>query len=482
MKTPKNVFNYPTDVKPMEHQTSAMRKAWNKREFALFMEMGTGKTFTTLALAGHRFDHHQIDAVLIICPTSIKPVWEWEQKMSPVPTITHVHSAGKANAIKTEAFIGLECEQLKYLVVGVEALSSGVAAELAHAYVKAHNCLVVVDESSRIKNANASRTKKAIKMGDSASYRMILTGTPITQGIIDLYGQFRFLEADIIGLKSFFVFKSMYCIMGGFQGRKILGYQNTDTLMNKIAPYIYQVKKEECLDLPPKVYTSLVVAPTKEQIQALKNLKDFFEHEQDGEVLTASTVLERMTRYQQILGGNFPFTNLETEKYETKPIAGKNPKLSALLEHVEEQDDNTKIIIWARFRPEIAVISASLKEKYGEDSVIEYHGGIGEADRKASIPIFQDGNSPQRFFIANQQSAGMGITLTRATLVYYYSNSFSLEDRMQSEDRCHRKGQEHKVTYVDIWCSNPADTMIGKALHSKKDLATLVDEELQKRT
>lgn len=477
----RNVFQYPKDVNPMKHQTTAMRKAWNKEEFALFMEMGTGKTFTTIALAGHRFNHYRIDAVLVICPTSIKAVWDQEVEiMSPVPAIAHVHMSGANRA--TEGFTEMACEQLKYLVIGVEGLSQGAVADLARTFVKKHDCLVVVDESSRIKNADASRTKKAIALGDSAEYRMILTGTPITQGIVDLYGQFRFLGQHIIGLKSFFVFRNMYCIMGGFQGKKILGYQNEDMLMNKIAPYVYQVKKEECLDLPDKVYTRLKVEPTKQQLTALKNLADFYEHEQDGAILTASTVLERMTRYQQILGGNFPFLDLELERYDTKPIEGKNPKLDALLDHLSGVASDTKVIIWARFRPEIALISEALQKAHGSETVIEYHGGVSETDRRTSVREFQDPSSPRRFFIANQQTAGMGITLTQATLAYYYSNSFSLEDRMQSEDRCHRKGQTKKCTYIDIWATNPADLMIGKALSSKKDLAMLVDEELQKRT
>lgn len=439
-----------------------------------------GKTFTTIALAGHRYNHYQINAVLVIVPTPIKPVWEWEvDKMSPVPSVVHVHESGGNKA--TEAFIHKDYPlALKYLVIGVEALSQGKAHEFALAYVKRHDCLVVVDESSRIKNADAARTKKTIRCGDSADYRMILTGTPITQGLIDLFGQFRFLGEHIIGLKSFFVFRNMYCIMGGFQGKKVLGYQREEELMDRLAPYVYQVKKEECLDLPDKVYRKLEVLPTKEQVLAMKELKDFFETEQNGDILTVSTVLDRMTRFQQILGGNFPFAT-EEGTFDVKPIEGKNPKMDAMLEDIEDLPKDAKVIIWARFRPEIDQISKRLRELYGEGSVIEYHGGVSESERKASIPRFQDKSHESRFFVANQQTAGMGITITVATYAYYYSNSFSLEQRLQSEDRNHRKGQTNKCTYIDIWCKADADLMIGKALKSKKDLATLVDEELQKR-
>ena len=256
--------------------------------------------------------------------------------------------------------------------------------------------------------------------------------------------------------------------------------QAVEELMDKLAPYVFQVKKEECLDLPPKVYQSIQVEPTKGQINAMKELKDFFETEQGGDVLTVSTVLDRMTRYQQILGGNFPFAN-EEGGYDVKPIEGKNPKMDAMLEHIEDLPADAKVIIWARFRPEIDQIAKRLRAVYGKGSVIEYHGGIPESERKASIPRFQDTSDESRFFIANQATAGMGITLTAATYAYYYSNSFSLEQRMQSEDRNHRKGQTLSCTYIDIWCKADADLMIGKALDSKKDLAMMVDEELQKR-
>lgn len=479
-KPSRGVFKYPDGFAPMQHQTDAMRKAWNKTEFALFMEMGCGKTFTTIALAGHRYNNYQINAVLVIVPTPIKPVWEWEvDKMSPVPAVVHVHESG-GNAA-TEAFTNTTFEdKLKYLVIGVEALSQGKAHELALDFVKKHDCLTVVDESSRIKNSEAARTKKTTRCGDSAEYRMILTGTPITQGLIDLFGQFRFLGQHIIGLKSFFVFRNMYCIMGGFQGKKVLGYQREDELMDKIAPYVYQVKKEECLDLPDKVFRKIEVLPTKEQVAAMKELKDFFETEQNGDILTVSTVLDRMTRFQQILGGNFPFAN-EEGGYNVKPIQGKNPKMDAMLEDIEDLPHDAKVIIWARFRPEIDQIAKRLRAVYGEDSVIEYHGGIPESERKASIPRFQSRDDKSRFFIANQATAGMGITLTVATFAYYYSNSFSLEQRMQSEDRNHRKGQTNKCTYVDIWCKADADLMIGRALDSKMDLAMMVDQELQRR-
>ena len=441
------------------------------------MQMGTGKTFTTIVLAGMRRAKAQIRQVLVICPTSIKPVWSWEQSMSPVATQHHVVVSGAKGVRETEAFIALETDDLKYLIVGVEALSSK-AGKLAQAFAKAQTTMLVVDESSKIKNPKAQRSRVCAKIALGCDYATILTGTPVTQGLEDLYSQFHTLNPDIIGIKTFFMFKLRHCIMGGFNAKKIVGYKNVPELMTKIAPYIYQVTKAECLDLPDKVYTGLTVSLTPEQGEMINSLSDFFEAECDGEVLTISTAFERLTRFQQIIGGNFPFN--DGDVYGTKPITGANPKLDAMCSHLDTQEKGVKVIIWARYRAEIGQIQAKLAQTYGASSIVEYHGGIGEKQRAENIKAFQSDNAVL-FFVANQQSAGMGITLTKATLVYYYSNSFSLEDRIQSEDRCHRKGQTNKVTYVDIWCDHPADKLLKTSLTKKQKLADVVANEIKSR-
>jgi len=469
--------NFPFKMPPMAHQLEMMRKAWPMREFAYFCEMGTGKTFAAINLASGRFMKKQINAVVVVCPTPIKSVWMWEaEKFSPVGTDMLIIESGVL-AKKVHNFIRTNKKELKYLIVGVEALSAGKAFNYVKEFAEHHDCMCIVDESSKIKNAQAARTKKVIDIGAMCDFRLIMTGTPITQGVEDLFAQFAFLNRGIIGLKSYFTFKNRYCIMGGFEGKKILGYQQVPDLMDKVAPYIIQIKKKDALDLPPKVYERMLVEPTKEQKNAIKNLKDFFEHQQGDDELTVATVMERMLRYQQICGGNFPF---DTDNgYDTKPVEGKNPKLDALMDHLDAVANDTKVIIWARFRPELDLIAESLRKKYGKSSVVEFHGGIDKNIRANNVIKFQEG-SP-RFFLSNQATGGMGITLTAATLVYYFSNSFSFEDRVQSEDRCHRKGQENKVTYVDIVVNVPADTMTLKALKAKQDTATYVDEQIEAR-
>ena len=473
-------MSFPYKMPPMEHQLVTMKWAWQKPAVALFHEMGVGKSYTVINLAGAYFRKDMIKAVIVICPTPIKSVWDLEvEKMSPVDAEVYVYKSGDKGL---DNFMATPSDKLKYLVVGIEALSQGKAFEQTMKFARAYSgkgVMVVCDESSKIKNAQAARTKKAVKIAEIGDYRLILTGTPITQGIEDLYGQFQFLDSNIIGCKSYFVFKSMYCVMGGFENRNIIGYQRKEELLEMVKPYVSIIKSEEAMDLPDKTYVKYTVEPTKQQLAAMKSLKDLFEAEMGEHTLTVATILERMTRYQQIAGGNFPYDDVDSGGYLTKPIEGKNPKLDALVESIDTLASTDKVIIWARFRPEIGLIAMTLRAMYGDDSVVEFHGGVNDADRRAAILGFQE-DAKIRFFVVNQQTGSMGLTLTAATKVYYYSNSFSYEERVQSEKRNHRKGQSKHCLYIDLELNVHEDKMILAAIRNKASLADYVEVELKK--
>lgn len=459
----------------MGHQTVALRKAWPKREFALFHEMGTGKTFTTINLAAARYLAGQIDGLVVICPTPIKNVWEVElEKFCPVDYSVWVFESGD----QPKPWIREKREELKVFIIGVESLSieNGQSMQKLEYFSRFHRFMCVVDESSRIKNYKAKRTKNVVKVGSWADYRMLLTGTPITQGLEDLFGQFLFLNTKIIDCKNYFVFRNKYCVMGGFQGKQVLGYQFTDHLLNKIEPYVDYVTKDDCLDLPPKVYADpLIVKPTDEQLRVIRQLKNEFAAQDQDKEITVSTVLERMLRYQQVIGGTFPFE--EDGAYKTTPISGRNPKIDALLEYVSDIPERAKCIVWARFVPEIGYIERALSKEYGKDAVVTFYGATDQEARKANVQRFQE--DPRcRFIVSNQTVGGYGQTWTAATFVVYYSNTFSYEDRYQSEDRAHRKGQENHVTYQDIEMAISYDKMILKAVRKKRDLALEVEEYL----
>ena len=437
--------------------------------------MGTGKTFTAINLAAARYKEDLIDGLVVICPTPIKNVWEDElEKFCPIDYSVWVYESGDKPSIWSRE----KRSELKILVIGVESLSidNGQSIQALEYFRRFHKFMCVVDESSRIKNYRATRTKNVIKVGGWADYRMILTGTPVTQGLEDLFGQFLFLDAKIVGCKNYTLFKNRYCVMGGFQGKQILGYQFQDHLFEKIKPYIDYVTKEECLDLPDKLYPAVVsVKPTDNQKRVMKQLKQEYAMQDGDDEITVDTVLERTLRYQQVIGGTFPYE--EDGSYQTKPIPGGNPKIDEMMELINALPETTKVIIWARFVPEIGYIREALDAEYGRNASVEFYGATDNDSRKENVRNFQE-NSQVRFIVSNQTVGGYGQTWTAATYVIYYSNTFSYEDRYQSEDRAHRKGQSNHVTYQDIEMAVPQDRMILKAIRKKRDLAEEVEEAL----
>jgi len=459
----------------MGHQLVALRKAWPHREFAFFHEMGTGKTYETILLAARRYERGLIQGLVVICPTPIKSVWETElEKFCPVDYSCWVYQSGDQPSIWSRE----KRDELKVLVIGVESLSiqNGKSIQTVEYFKRFHNIMAVVDESSRIKNWKAKRTENVIKIGGWADFRLILTGTPITQGMEDLFGQFLFLNANIIGCKNYFVFRNKYCVMGGFQNKQILGYQFKEDLLARVAPYVDYVTKEQCLDLPEQVYPAAIeVRPTNEQKRVMEQLRLEFAMEDGDKEITISTILERTLRYQQVIGGTFPFE--EDGRYDTQPISGRNPKLEALLEYIGDLPRDAKVIIWARFVPEIRYIVDALRAEFGEESTLEFYGATDHEQRKQNSRLFQE-DIRRRFIVSNQTVGGYGQTWTAATYNVYYSNTFSYEDRYQSESRSHRKGQSHHVTYQDIEMAVPQDRMIMNAVRKKRSLAEEVEESL----
>jgi SNF2 family DNA or RNA helicase len=328
--------------------------------------------------------------------------------------------------------------------------------------------MIILDESSRIKNFKAKRTKAILKLSQQAKYKRILTGTPITQNAMDLYPQFQFLDPEILGFQSFVAFRNYFCVMERSYNRRarkeyetIVGFQNLEKLQKLIKPHSVRVMKEQCLDLPEKTYETIPVQMSAEQKRMYKKLKDdlIVTHE-DGSITTAMLPITMLLRFSQITGGY-----INTDDGET--ISLDNPKIKVLEETL--QDLQGSVIIWARFRAEIKAIAKMLK-----DDCVTYFGDTTSDQRERAIADFQAGR--KKYFIGNPQAGGLGITLTKASTAIYYSNSYSLEDRLQSQDRCYRIGQDKKVLYLDLVMENTVDVKVEHALKNKQDLASLVNE------
>jgi SNF2 family DNA or RNA helicase len=453
---PNATLKPPITLKP--RQLEGIEKAWPKPGFAFFWCMGAGKTLSTMALANMRYCHGLIDRQVVVCPTSIIGVWVKEyDRYSAIPN--HVQAIISGKSLKPW---NNNCK--KVLIVGTEALSQGGAYDTVLEFIKGGKCFTIIDESSLIKNHDAIRTDRCISFGEHSDFRLILTGTNVTQGLQDLYTQMYFVDPAAIGEVSFYSFRNKYCVMGGFEGRKIAGYMNTGTLFEKIRPYCDTVKKVE--GLPDRSYPPpRIVKATKDQIAACKDIIKEMKAELEGQKITTQNVLEVMLRLQQISGGHLPDgTRLS-----------KIPKLDELLNVLNEYDG--KAIIWARYLPEIATIYQALEKEYGVGSTIAIFGGVPPEDRQKLVDRFQE--DPQvRFVVANQATARMGLTMTAAWLTVYYSNTFSLEDRLQSECRNYRIGQDHRVSYIDLVSDIKIDRNVIRAIAYKREIAEYASDQL----
>jgi SNF2 family DNA or RNA helicase len=326
--------------------------------------------------------------------------------------------------------------------------------------------MMVVDESTTIKNPRAARTKSLIKTARKAKYRRILTGEPVTRSPLDLYSQCQFLDPALLGFSSYYSFRSRYAIMMDMQAgprsfKKIVGFQRLEELSDLIKKFSYRVKKDDCLDLPEKIYQYRYVDLTPEQAKIYNDLTSVAFSLFENNLVSVDNVLTQILRLHQIVCGHFRSDDGELVSLPTN-------RVKELMSVLEEAPD--KVIIWANYVADIQQISKSLSEKYGKESFVTYYGGTNDEDRQTAISRFQE-DPTCRFFVGNPQTGGMGITLTSANTVVYFSNSYNLEHRLQSEDRAHRIGQKNNVVYVDLVCPKTIDAKIVKALRDKKEIS-----------
>jgi SNF2 family DNA or RNA helicase len=483
------VRNYRFKTKPYEHQLVALEKSWDKEEYAYFMEMGTGKSKVLIDNIAMLYDKGKINAAMIIAPKGVYRNW----LSSEIPTHLPSHIQYKSvlwtaltSKTKDKEYQSLfETDyNLHIFIMNVEALSTPKGLTFARKFLSCHNTLIAVDESTTIKTPRAARTKNIVGIASLAKYRRILTGSPVTKSPLDLYTQCKFLNEDLLGFASYYSFQNRFACMVDkwFGGRKvsvIKSYQRLDELSKLIEPFSYRVLKEDCLDLPDKIYIKREVELTEEQLKLYQSMKLVAMAALKGKVVKAPHALTQLMRLHQIVCGY-----LKTESGEIVDIPSN--RLKELMKILDET--NGKVIIWAHYIHDIEKIvkeiSTAKNEQgnliYGPESIVSYYGATESEIRQKAIEKFQDPRSPVRFFVGNPQTGGYGITLTEASTVIYYSNGYDLEKRLQSEDRAHRIGQKKSVTYIDLIAEKTVDEKIVKALRKKINIASeVLGEELR---
>lgn len=473
---PVPLTSYPVRAKMFRHQVRAANMALIQLSskpsagFGLLFEMGCGKTLTAIAIMGALYCQHKITRVLVVAPSSVCSVWPHDlAAFAAFPYEVRVLLGEKKQRL--EALHSLTdypntANRLLVAVINYEATHREGIFEALEGYAAD---LIVCDESQRIKNPRAAQSRAVQMLGDRAACRLILSGTPVQNSAIDLYSQYRFLDPGVFGA-NFYAFRNRYCQMGGYGGHEVVGYQHMDELTRKEHSIALRVTKAECLDLPGQTFVRRYV-----QLEpAARRLYDQIARAscaelENGEHVTASIVLTKLLRLMQLTGG---FVQADGGD---RPRPAGSVKLDALADILEDyvQEAGQKLVVFARFRPEIAAICQLLEQRgirYGR-----IDGEVPMDQRGAIVETFQQ-DPGVKVFVAQIQTAGLGITLHAASAAVFYSLDFNYANYTQAQARIHRIGQAHPVTYIHLLAEHTVDEQVLDALERKEDLArTIVD-------
>ena len=488
----------------MSQQLEALRRMNGKEWYALFMEQGTGKTWAYLADCERYYAAGKIDAIFVLAPNGVHTNWVLREIPAHLDC-EHIAMAwragmGKRERVKLEEALLTptargQLRPLRIFTMNFEALLSKDAYDFAAKFMRSTRCMFIIDESQKIKNLQAATTKAVFKLKPLAVARRIGTGTPMDKPQ-DIFSQMEFLEEGLLGTSSFRAFMAEFAVLADWQNPKrdadwalkkqvkanprmahaiIVArdddtgqpmYRNLDKLNKLIAEHSYRVLKKDCMDLPEKIYQSVYFDLTPKQRAAYDLMEEQFRIELEDGSITPVSALASLIKLQQITSGYVVVPGQEELLY----IGDKNPRIERVTETV--CDMQCKVIVWAKFREEVAALAASLK-KAGRN-VVQYHGDVKPKDRELAIDSLQRGKAD--VFLGVQKAGGTGLTLTAAEWAVYCSNEHSSLLRQQSEDRNHRKGSstKHAVGYTDVVGRNTIDEAITRAHQWKIALAATV--------
>lgn len=460
----------PIKVDPYEHQKNAFLFVCDKFGIfdgkvkstgaALLMEMGTGKTLVSIAVAGCMYQHDKVKRVLVVAPLSIHSVWEEEfAQYSDFPysmTILKGTATKKRQQLKK-----LPSEGLQIVVVSYES-----AWRLEKELLAYDADLVIADEAHKMKENRTSQSKGMHHIGDKAKYKLLLTGTLITNRELDVFSQYRFLNAKILGT-SFYSFRNRYFDMCGYGNhtpvfRKLM----TDDFLPKLHSVAYRVTKEECLDLPAITEEVRIVelAASAAKIYSAVEAESYAKLAESE--VTTTNILTRIMRLSQITGGHLTGDEgiVNVVSYD---------KLNALSDILDAaMAEEKKVVIMARFIVELYAIQELLLERKIGYAVV--HGGI--MDREKQIQRFQHDDNC-RVFVGQIAAAGLGITLTAASTMVFFSMDYNMSNFEQAKARIHRAGQKENCHYIYLVCKGTIDGKVLYALQKKVDLAKMLVDD-----
>lgn len=493
-------MDYSFQTEPMRHQREAFERARDASTFALVMEQGTGKSKVGIDIAAWKYMRGDIGALLIVCPSGLQR--NWLEREVPTHLPEHVQYRSylwdrPPNTKRQQAAIDSLYDSgydLRIVAIHYDAIITEKGKKFLGQLMRCFDTMMLLDESHYIKTPSAKRTQACINFGKKPSVksRLILSGTPILQGPLDLYSQFKFLDPDITGFTTFTAFKNHFAEWEsiptnnnrrGFY-EKLVDYKNVEELEQAVAPYSYRANKADCLDLPPKVFQVQDVELTPKQRRIYDDLLEegmaylgesdlapaeaLWQALLDGkDVVRCQNALALHMRLQQVLGGW-----VSDSEGTLTAVDERNPRLDALVENMANGYQN-KVLIWARFKHEVDAIAHALGTRLwkGDGQVLPCHGGYSKDDRQASVTAFQN-DANVRALVATPDTIGRGQDLWMADTTEYYSCSFNFEHRSQSEDRMHRHGfRGESAVYRDYVAQGTIDERVVDALQRKRAMA-----------
>jgi hypothetical protein len=486
-------------TEPMKHQIAAIQAAFNAParpspgdNFAFIMDMGTGKSKVVLDEWGAAAMRGDLPNLLVVAPAGSYSNWyRGKSELSRSELDVHLDPALRSRLVvghwrsgaprshmdALTIFLKIK-DRPRALFVNVEALSSVPAAqELVSEYLKQGKCYMAIDESTVIKNPDSLRSKFVYKVGELADCRRIMTGFLTPRSPLDAFGQFYFLDWRILGARNWFGFKLKHSItkrisVRGKNGSDkqvniVVDYRNTEEISERIRPYSFRVMKEDCLDLPAKVFLTRDVQHTKEQAKAYKELKEqAMTMISTDAYASVDSMLQLMIRLHQI---NLGYIVDSEGRIHDMP----EQRTEAIIETIDQHDGKT--IVWSPFIHRIETLERLLKQTFGDKSVAKFYGPNRSTRHDEEARFIGDPDC--KIMIASQPAGGRGNTWVVANLNIYDSNNYDLEQRLQSEDRAHRKGQTKSVTYVDMITEGTVDLAFVKSLRNKYTLATTITGE-----
>lgn len=433
-------IEYIYKTEPLPFQIPATKKLLSLPHGALFSPVGSGKSKIAIDVGQSLWHAGKINKILIIGLVSIIENWK----------------------IQLEKHWRGDIPWGNIAITGVESYSQGNLYSRVMAWVD-DKTFIIIDESSKIKNNKATRTERITKLGEAVTYKIIMTGSPLLNCEIDLYAQYNFLNPEIIGISTHVGFKNRYCIKGGYEGKKIIGYKRQEELMNNLAPYTFVISKEEAMPhLPSQTFETRNVQLNEEQRRLISRVKKEMISEWEGGERAIKNVLTKMLRISQIAGG---FTE------DRMPVDGENQKLKAIKDIIEECPDE-QIVIFVRFIPELEM----LQKELGAEVIRGVKGGVSKEERQKILNKFQKGEF--KYLVCQYQSGAMGLDMDAARISIFYSFDFSLEMWIQSIGRIARTTQTRPMLYYSLLATGSIDKYIYDTLQNKEDIAESVKKML----